>query len=433
MHRKLAAFAILLTLTLFAQDPSPWVAAAPGFRPIGVTTNGDTFWTFGSNEGIASSADGKSWQRRHSATTNGALLLGLEFLSPKFGFAYGTGGVVLFTTDAGQTWTSQTFGTDTILAGSFSDSNHGIFRTASSIFYVADSQIHPVALPSTVPKDFQYAPAVAALSPDHMTVALSEGWRSRTGFLSTVDGGKTWIFYEPPHITPYDLVASGGQYWFVGTETVGYDKTGNGGLGVPAVLSSSDGQQWQHTTANVHPCHWEGCDACNATGCLVSASMLIRPFSSASTFNRIPPGHLTAAGAANSNTVCTVDGTLYCAVLAPTSDLDKPGDPQPDERILPRLGPEKTSGPLRCISCSLDPIFVDHSVGGRFTVHVAFVIGTDGVPESVSIDKAPSPAIEAKMRAAMLSWLFEPPVKDGAPIKVSSQGNVTINVVRPPK
>ena len=178
MHRKLAAFVILLALPLFAQDSSPWVPAAIEFRPIGVATNGDTFWTFGSNESIASSVDGKSWQPHHKAMRDGALLLGLQFPSPQFGFAYGTGGLVLSTTDSGKTWTSQKFGTDTILTASFSDPSHGIFRTASSIFYVANGQAQPVPIPSAVPKDFVYAPAVAALSPQNMTVALSQGWRS---------------------------------------------------------------------------------------------------------------------------------------------------------------------------------------------------------------------------------------------------------------
>lgn len=432
MYRRLTLCAILLALPLFAQDTSPWVATAVEFRPLGVATNGETFWAFGSKEGIASSEDGESWQLRHKATSGGAMLLGLEFPSRQFGFAYGTGGIVLFTADAGQTWAPQKFGTDTILAASFSDPSHGIFRTASSIFFVADGEVHPVPIPSTVPKDFLYVPTVAALSPQDMTVAMSQGWRSRTGFVSTTDGGKTWIFYEPPHITPYDLVVSGDHYWVIGTETIDYDKPG-GGFGVPAILSSSDGQQWQHTAANIHPCHWEGCDACNSNGCLVSASTLIRPFASISTFNRIPPGHLTSAWAANSGTICTLDGNLYCAPLEPAGDLEKAGDPQPAERILPRLGPEKSTGALRCIACNLDPVFVDHSVGGRFIVHISITIGTDGVPESVTIEKAPSPAIETKMRAEMLAWLFEPPMKDGAPIKVSSQGDITINVVQPPK
>lgn len=430
MRRTLALFAAVLALPLFAQETSPWVATAVEFRPIGVVANGDTFWAFGSKEGIASSADGKSWQLRHKAVSGGALLLGLEFPSSQFGFAYGTGGVVLFTTDSGQTWTFQRFGTDTILTASFSDSGHGIFRTASSIFYVANDEVHPVPIPSAVPKDFQSVPAVAALSSQDMTVALSEGWRSRTGFLSTVDGGKTWIFYEPPHITPYDLVVSGDHYWLIGNETVGYDKTGNGGFGVPAILSSSDGQQWQHTAANIHPCHWVGCHACNSTGCLVSASMLIRPFTTTSSFNRIPAGHLTAAWAATSNTICTVDRNLYCAPLEQAEDLEKPGEPQPAERALPRLAPEKNTGTLRCIACSLDPVFVDHGIGGRFTVHLAIVIGADGIPESVTIEKSPSPAIEQKVRNEVLAWLFEPPTKDGNPVKVSTQGNFTINVLQ---
>ena len=430
MHGQLASLVIALFLALYAQDSEPWTAASVDFRPVGVITNGEVFWAFGSDEGIASSADGKCWHPQHRANTlGGPLLLGLEFPSAKFGFAYGTGGHVLFTADSGQTWSPENLGTETILAASFSDPSHGIFRTASSIFYVADGNLHAIPIPPSVPKSFVYAPAVAALSPQKFTVALSEGWRSRTGFVSTTDAGRSWTFYEPPHITTYDLVVSHDHYWIIGNETVDYDKPG-GGYGVPAVMSSSDGQQWQHTTANIHPCHWEGCHDCNATACLVSSSMLIRPFVSPSSFNRIPPGHLTSAWAANANTVCTVDGKLYCAPLAVASDLEKVGEPQPSERILPRLEPPKNTGALRCIACGLDPVFVDPKVGGQFAVHFAVLIGVDGVPESVNIEKAPSPAIEAKMRAQMLLWLFEPPTKDGKPVKVSSQGNMTINVLR---
>jgi hypothetical protein len=230
-------------------------------------------------------------------------------------------------------------------------------------------------------------------------------------------------------MTTYDLVVSHNQYWIVGNETVDYDKPG-GGYGVPAVMSSSDGQLWQHTTANIHPCHWEGCHDCNTTGCLVSSSTLIRPFATPSSFSHIPPGHLSAAWAANSSTICTVEGNVYCAALAPEADLEKAGTPQPPERKLPRLEPLKAVGELRCVVCGLDPVFLDHKIGGRFTVHFAILIGADGIPESVSIEKAPSRAIEENMRAEMLLWLFEPPTKDGNPVKVSSQGNLNINVLQ---
>jgi hypothetical protein len=179
MYRAFAFFVFFFSRSLCAQNASQWAAASVDFRPIGVVVNGETFWAFGSNEGIAASADGTAWQSQHRAMARGgALLLGLDFPSAQFGFAYGTGGLVLFTSDSGQTWTPKRFGTETILAASFSDPGHGIFRTASSIFYVVNNDLHSVQLPSNVPKDFSYAPAVAALSPTQMTVALSEGWRS---------------------------------------------------------------------------------------------------------------------------------------------------------------------------------------------------------------------------------------------------------------
>ena len=62
------------------------------------------------------------------------MLFGIEFFSTNFGYAYGTGGTVLFTNDGGDTWQTQHFGTDTILLASFSDQTHGLLRTAQSLF-----------------------------------------------------------------------------------------------------------------------------------------------------------------------------------------------------------------------------------------------------------------------------------------------------------
>jgi hypothetical protein len=263
-----------------------------------------------------------------------------------------------------------------------------------------------------------------------MAFAVAEGWRSRVGFVATTDGGKSWSFYEPPHIVTYNFLRQGDRYWAIGNETVDYDKPG-GGYGVPAVIHSSDGAIWEHTKANVHPCHWQGCHVCNTSGCLASKSLFIDPYGTQATFHEIPAGHLSAAWAAHENEICTIDGTLYCANTLPAADPEKGGgSTAPSERYWPVLGPAPSRGLLRCISCSLEPFLVDPNVSGRFTVHISFVVRQDGTPESVVVEKAPSDGIKAKLREQMLAWIYESPMKDNHPVKVSSQGDIMINVIR---
>ena len=419
---------MLFAQTLLAQ--SPWVAASVAFRPVGVTVNNSTFWTYGSHEGIASSTDGLEWTEHAVSEGTPAMLLGLSFPSDSFGFGYGTGGALVFTTDGGKTWTGKRAGTDTILMASFSDAAHGILRTAGAVYTYNEGTLQKVTMPKQVPSDFTRVPSVAALSPEHMAFAVSQGWRARTGFVYTNDSGKSWQFFEPPHIVVYQMFPVAGRYWSIGNETVDYDKPG-GGYGIPAVLSSPDGASWQHTAADVHPCHWEGCHTCNVSGCLASSSLILRPFAAVAKLSGIPSGPLTVNWAATDDQICTVAANIQCAPLVKAGDTSKPGSPAPDSRGWPPLAEPKGDGLLRCISCGLDPVFIDNAANGRIKIHLRLAVGADGVPEEVNIEKAPSPALQQKLTEEVRNWLFEAPVKDGKPVRVSTATDLTILVMRP--
>jgi len=83
------------------------------------------------------------------------------------------------------------------------------------------------------------------------------------------------------------------------------------------------------------------------------------------------------------------------------------------------------------VSCSLEPVFIDEKVQGRITVHVVLQVGTDGTVETLNVEKSPSDSLTQKIRDQMMTWLFEPPIKDGQPIRIKTESDIAINVIRP--
>lgn len=409
---------------------TPWTESKPAFMPVEIAANPAGFWVVGTNDGIATSSDGKSWTTRHLTASAGNLLLGIEFLNRDFGYAWGTGGAVWMTTDGGASWKLHQVGPATILAASFSDPDHGLIRTSEEVGVVDSSGLRPLKIPSTVPKTFNHAPAVVAVSEKQMTVALSEGWRSRMGFLSTMDGGATWSFYEPPHVVPYQLFRNEGEYWTVGTETLEYDKPG-GGFGVPNAMSSADGRSWQRTEANLRVCHWEGCHLCRQSRCFASATLLADVVDKEHPLLSIAAGHLTPQWALSGDVFCTIEsGRLWCTEAAKTEFVDKAGAAQPEDQALPPLGTKAKDGMLRCIRCGFDQYVVDDKVQGQFELKIALKVHADGTVEVVSLDGAPNEPVREKLLQQLSLWLFEPPTKDGHGVNVATTINPRIQVVR---
>ncbi len=175
----LGSFVIAIVCSALGQESSSWSVADPGFRPVNVTATRAALWTCGVGEGIASSTDAQHWQVKHHVDSGGALLLGMGFTSDTFGYAYGTSGTVLTTTDGGSTWSPQKFGTDTILQASFADAGHGLIRTQAALSYLnGDGTLHAIHEPADVLQRFPYTASLVALTPEKMAVLLSQG----TGF-----------------------------------------------------------------------------------------------------------------------------------------------------------------------------------------------------------------------------------------------------------
>jgi photosystem II stability/assembly factor-like uncharacterized protein len=409
-----------------------WQASNPGFRAIGITSTPSAFWVCGPGESIASSIDGTQWTMKHHLDRGGALLLGIGFSSDKFGYAYGTGGTILTTEDGGATWVHHKVGDDTIIAASLSDSSHGLVRTKPILSYLDGSDVpHPISEPAEILKRYPYTPSLAALTPEKMGVVVSAGQYAATGLLTTTDGGKAWTFYGPPSTQIKSFLSVGEKYWTSGHEVIGKDKPG-GGYGVPMAMTSDDGLHWQHTDHDIKACHWEICGLCTSAGCLASGTLLMNFFGGDTTYASIPKGNLTAKWAATKDSICTIHDGVSCAKLLTASDVQaQPEIPQPFEQSLPPLGTKASTGTgLQCISCAIEPAYVDEKNSGRFPLQVSLLIRSDGTIETVTIEKAPSDSLQRKIEGQISEWLFEPPTKDGQPIRVSTKLNLNINVVR---
>jgi hypothetical protein len=436
--RSLSLVIPILLLTVSSQTQTvtatnDWQPSHPGFRALAITSNHGAFWVAGVGEGISSSADGQHWDIKNPRKKDGATLVGIDFASDTFGYAYGTGGTLLTTEDGGNSWVPHHFADDNILLASLSDAAHGLFRTSQNLYLLGGSDSPKViSQPSDTMKRFAYTPFLVALTPTKMGALLSEGPYSEAGFLTTTDGGKTWSFYDPPSTGIASFLRVDGKYWATGHEVVGKGKPGGGGS-VPLAMNSDDGLNWSHTSNDIHPCHWEICSVCTTNGCLASATLLADFFHQSTAFASIPKGDLTAKWAAIPDRICSIHQGVSCAALGKATDVEAaPAAPKPSEQAIPPLGTKLPPGnALRCMACALEPAYIDDKVEGRFTIHISLQVGMDGTVESVTIQNAPSDSVQQKLHTQILDWLFEPPRKDGKPTRVATQSDLTISVIRP--
>lgn len=439
MKSPLLAWVLLVFGSAFGSGRAPlspsalWQASDPGFRPIAITSHGKKFWACGVDEAIASSGDGQHWTLEHSAGLTGALLLGIHFSSDSFGYAYGTGGTLLTTENGGTDWIVRTVSEEPILMAALTDAAHGLLRTRTSLLVLnGDGSLHTVSYPVGVEPRFRYTEGLAALTQDRMAALLSEGPYSESGYLVTEDGGKDWTFYDPPSTGISSLVAIHGEYWTTGNEVVGKDKPG-GGLSVPMAMTSKDGLHWTKTTSNISVCHWESCGNCTDAGCLASGTLMVNFYNSDVTYADIPAGKLTAEWASTPGVICTIHSGLFCAALKLAPEVDtQPDLARPARPALPPLGTSMNANELlRCLSCSLEPVYLDEKDQGQFKLHLFFKVREDGTIESAEIQGAPSPRLERELHQQILQWIFEPPRRGGESVKVNSHSDVAINVLRP--
>jgi len=129
--------------------------------------------------------------------------------------------------------------------------------------------------------------------------------------------------------------------------------------------------------------------------------------------------------------ICTINQGVSCAALIRASNSEaSPDISLPREQTMPRLGTRPPSGTLRCVSCFLETVFIDDKVQGRISLHIAIQVGQDGTVEMANIEKCSSTPLTQKIHDQVMTWLFEPPTKDGQPIRVKTGSDIAVNVIR---
>jgi photosystem II stability/assembly factor-like uncharacterized protein len=425
-----AAAAILL---LFACAPAmaqgAWRQVPDlGFRPMDVTANGNTIWVCGSEGSIAKSSDaGSTWQPVLHAD-NGALLLRIAFPRPEFGYAVGTRGTLLTTSDGGKTWVGKQAVAQPILDAAFADPQHGIIEMASGLEATADGgstwTFVPVPQSDDGEPPFTYAFALAALDASHMVVLMKQGSAQfePSKLLVTIDGGKTWKAVAIPSSNLYSLVVREGEYWLVGNKVV--HKEVRGGYAVPWLFHSRDGMAWKSSPAPAELA------VCRPHGCLAWNGALADPFASPPAYWRFASyPSLSADWAATDSVLCSVGAELACTDLARSPQLPSSRGPAPPTQLGgPRLG---ESVPGACLRCAYEHVLVDAGFQGPGEVDLDITVAVDGSVREVKILHAPTPSIGERMQRAAQQWLFLPSLKDGAPVEVRQNVKLRFAGVRP--
>lgn len=427
------------TITGAGQEKSvsAWNASGLQFRVLNTTSNSGFMWICGTDETIAvSSDDGQNWSVKHS-TLDGNSLVNIDFVNESFGYATGTGGVFLVTEDGGKTWLSRSVGKDTILQASFSDPQHGIIRTPSSLLFTNDGGLHLSVVSDGQNADdikhFPYTFALVALDPSHMGIMMKEGSAQYEGqrFLVSSDSGKTWRITLIPDSTIYSFLRVGGQYWAVGTQVIGKGKPG-GGHAVASAFYSSDGDKWTHANSDVSACQLHMCVACNKEGCFSANGIITDPFHEKTTYREFQPNAALSSKWSRSNSaICFVGSSLQCANLKQVDEANSSEGPSSPVAVSPGpLGATATSGP-QCILCQMDRMLIDKGAQGAFTIKLTITIAKNGTVTHIESDGAPTPEIKSRIEQQAQQWLFEPYLKDGERVNVRLNTTVHVNVIKP--
>lgn len=166
-----------------------------------------------------------------------------------------------------------------------------------------------------------------------MGFVISEGAYSDGGFLTSIDGGNSWVFYDRPSTGFGTFMQKEGRFWLIGMEVVGKDQPG-GGYSIPLMAASANGVAWSRIDRDISICHWQGCTTCNLSGCLLANNQLIDLFGDGAIYTFAANDQALSPNFASLHTegksvICSVAGRLRCAPMRKAGAADKMGQPAP--------------------------------------------------------------------------------------------------------
>lgn len=406
-----------------------WRSIALPFRPYNVTAFNGTLWVCGLNETIAVSNDmGISWRIQHQRQ-DGDVLLKIAFIDQNTGHAAGTGGIVLSTTNGGQTWSSHS-GDSTIDDFSFSGPDDGIAKVGGHASLTSDGGVHwrEISAMMTDPKirQFSQIESIAALSRTHYAVAAHQE-QGENIIVSTTDGGKSWI---PTHIVNTfagTLLPHEGEYWAFGIEYLGREHDPSGGYSAPVTLHSRDGQVWEHgVRASTE------FDGCTMQGCYLRYGVLEDLYGKSEKVWSLPQDSaMTNKWAMVGDTLCTVDRGLKCGKAIPS---DAPQPPPAAGSMTFQLGRSESliDG---CLDCQFTQVSSPSFLAGRAAtikgVIAKFTVARSGSVQDVEVAGTPSKSLSDEIALQISAWLIAP--SHTGSVTVPSEKRIELNILCPPR
>ena len=434
LTRLLAVLVFPLALAVLT-SASDWHIIDLPARPFNITENQGVLWVCGVDEFIAKSTDGgKTWMTQHQQK-DGGILLNIAFSSPKFGYATGLGGTLLFTRDSGGSW-SRTPGPDPVIyAASFSDDKHGLVHARHNVFVTVDGgqSWKPIKIAPDPDEDrpFTYVLSLHALDTQHMLVVMSEGNSGvyHSKYLITNDGGLNWKWLDIPSTGSIAIVTKAGEYWFSGHEVIEKDKPG-GGYGVPLIMHSQDGEKWTHLP------RWSQKEfsTCNPQGCLYwnGAGVRIPPADPPAFWAFPTEKSLSAKWAVAQGSICTVSTDLKCAAVAEINTM--PPYTEASTHVPGPIAPPPLDAPVReglqCLFCDYDHVLVTQNYQGLAELDLKFHIGANGLVQKVEVLKSPSGEVTDKILPALNSWIFMPYLKNGIATPVVTNIKLRVQIIK---
>jgi len=400
-----------------------WRDVPMPFRPVNITAAGGTIWVCGADEMIVASTDGGvTWETKHQ-NRDGEVLLNIAFVDEKIGHAAGTGGLLLSTVDAGQTWKGYSVG-GTVRRFSFADAANGIAVVSSRVRQPTDGTLDQVQGAAAIDgivrvthdggdhwqdvirddeklRRFSEVLSVVALDPSRYLVAMREPEIENT-YAVTQDAGKTWKPVHLDDVFAQSVFRHASEYWAFGIEYL--DRKNHGGYSAPVVLHSKDGETWAHGIRGPNEF-----TSCNVQGCYLWDGTIEDLYGAKEVFWALAQDDsLTEKWAIAAASVCTVDGILKCA-LATATDKPQPRPEPPGGIIISAV--LRGSGPFAegCLECDAGPIIPDDpGLKGRGRVVASLTIRRNGSVGSVSVAHAPNKRMTDDIAKELAKWLFEP-------------------------
>jgi len=422
----------VLTVILFCAPflLGQWSKSPALFDATGIARNGDSFWVCGAKASIASSVDGGNHWLLRTSKEGGGTLLSIRWLDEKVGAAGGTGGLILLSTDGGESWKQiPTSFSEPVLDLSFIDSAHGIVLTTASVLYTADGgTTWRAALPSSNSdlSRFKFVLAVAALDEKHAAVLVKEGpaqyYAGR--LVTTSDSGATWKTTDIEHTTLNNLLVTRGHLWLVGTEVVEREK--QGGHAVPVTFHSTDAMIWERGPRPLIDTNY----ACRPEGCLMWNGAWLDTFVQNGKIHTFPPTpNLSVQWSATDSRICTLAPDLQCADTKIVQSLPQRGGPAPQ---LAATELRATTADLagKCIRCDYPHIIVSEKFEGKATVKLTILARPDGTVSSVELVSSPNPEVGDRLSQAASTWVFYPVFRDGVAAPTKRTLDLTVNVLK---